>query len=1519
MNLDQLIADLLADAVRDANQAGAVGVIVEVPQLRAASAVPALKRLVDDGHDLRIAFLLIGADEAGEQAGLEDAIFDTSVERAEEWRNERGLEATVVVVATGDEARLSSLRDFLAITPATLKQRLADRARDRFGSLNEVQAEWWEILGNDALISLTELATYYLALDGRPQLDIVDQSTAELPLVGLLPDPELLNNRKQITRRLATNRDVLQRLQTLSDTDRKLIQKNIAKESDAAAKAGLQAGFRRVQQLRRGTGSPSLTESQLLLGLRKQDSAGGGSSSTKKAKVPTVAEAAATAVVDGTDDALDGVLEELDTQLGELDESTLKPVRIGLSAPAEEGQTPAEIQVQARTDLVSLMARLVGDDAFGGHVRGNGDGVEEVIRRFAGDADVQRVWDLGLVREVLGVSENPAISDVSTKLEAYVQARKALLPKLRSLAVAPLLVAGAPAPRQQLLDVVSAYSDLLEAIDANHQGLLDEFGGDVDALIGDILKLDTVVLETEKRTLALLTPVHPLYVWHFAEFCRVVNEQRDRLSERDHDLVKGVAAEDLPNFLSSLSLPAITGPSATVLPFIGRVGPVPYFASVSERNASPDGVGTAERLLRAYVEVFPPAAEGLRLTVLDAPDPSPYLLMLADLADDGVVRGANLLALRHPQSKIGTELGLDADDEERVAARFRAPSQSRRFTYEIADVPEHRMLPPEAPTAHVFIAIDQTEGTARRLRELDQPLQPLVAARKLQYRPVGHRVELEAAHGGPFASYYRVAQRIGTSLGANDWDRHQSDALVKRLRDASRHAHWFVLTDRRVDRDLDLDLLRIYTGRDGDRDVVAFARFADPFRRALREVASQYNVAIDDHQLDALLNELTQLLDAGVLWLRTTQEGVVNHNAVKGVLGTLIVSRWWRDSTPDGHRRVVISLDDPAARRWLHLSDDPRRADLLGLDLGPNGLEVAAIEVKAVEAANAEYRIQDGRIDGDAVGQVLSTRALLLDVFGQGPGADLVTSPARRELLRANAYRELTKGRYDADERKAWVEAIEAALSREVEVEVTAHLVDVRIGANPATLPAPAAGLADADVPVFVTVLNERAVEELTPPSPPAPETAIDPQPTGDPTPQAHQSQTPVAAEPDSEDRSQPTAETEPSQRQPEAGPGAAAHPDTANPSPGRPIALLGTGEVAYGETERIVFDPEKPDDELPNSHISITGETGSGKTQATKGILRDLAKGHGLPTLILDFKDDYSAPDYTAAEGFRVLDAAYGGLPFNPLEPAVDVASGRVNPMGHIHQIGEILKRVYRLGDQQTFHLREAIKASFDQVGHKTSAHVPADDAQWPSMDDVRPILVQGGHDALLGRLSPIFDLGLFSEPGETTLSDLLDGQVVIRLSQLPGDQVKNAVAEFLLLALYNHLIRQAQPRKLTRLLVLDEAWRVTNSERLEPLMRESRAFGLGIIVATQYPNDLSDAVAGATATRLFFSQSLSDPIKAIQATLVGKNTGTEAERVASDVRGMSKLTCLLQNQQYRPYRRVGVHPYWRRVGAAG
>ena len=128
----------------------------------------------------------------------------------------------------------------------------------------------------------------------------------------------------------------------------------------------------------------------------------------------------------------------------------------------------------------------------------------------------------------------------------------------------------------------------------------------------------------------------------------------------------------------------------------------------------------------------------------------------------------------------------------------------------------------------------------------------------------------------------------------------------------------------------------------------------------------------------------------------------------------------------------------------------------------------------------------------------------------------------------------------------------------------------------------------------------------------------------------------------------------------------------------------------------------------------------------------------------------------------------------------------------------------------------------------------------------------------------------------------------------------------------------RKLWANRLGRLLILDEAWRVVASPFLTPLMREGRAFGLGVVVASQFPRDLPEAVRGSTATRLFFSQGQVEQIREIQRTIVGKTSGPEAEHVVGVVRSLTPLSCVMHSTQYTPFVRVTITPYFRRRGTA-
>jgi len=329
---------------------------------------------------------------------------------------------------------------------------------------------------------------------------------------------------------------------------------------------------------------------------------------------------------------------------------------------------------------------------------------------------------------------------------------------------------------------------------------------------------------------------------------------------------------------------------------------------------------------------------------------------------------------------------------------------------------------------------------------------------------------------------------------------------------------------------------------------------------------------------------------------------------------------------------------------------------------------------------------------------------------------------------------------------------------------------------------------------------------------------------------------------------------------------------------------LLGTSPGLYGKPREVWFDPNLPGQTLPNPHVSITGETGSGKTQATKAVVSELRR-QDIPALILDFKDDYSNESFVTAEGFQLYDASFTSLPLNPLVPAIDKRQDLINPSQHVYQVADIVKRIYRLGDQQAFRLREAIKRAYERAGISLRPGPLPVGKSFPAFELVRSELLDDrANEPLLGRLSPIFDLGLFAGDAEqSNFEEFLDASAVVRLGQLPSDEVKNSVAEFFLMALYNHLIRKPQSHALGRLLILDEAWRVVESPFLTPLMREGRAFGLGVVIASQFPRDLPESVRGSTATRLFFSQGQVEQIREIQRTIVGKTSGPEAEHVAS------------------------------------
>jgi len=89
----QVLSELISEAVRP--HAGAVGVIVrDVLSPDPTVLIQRLKAMHDETAfpALRIAYLQPGGQDAAREVGVADDMFNTEVEQAERWRNERDLD-----------------------------------------------------------------------------------------------------------------------------------------------------------------------------------------------------------------------------------------------------------------------------------------------------------------------------------------------------------------------------------------------------------------------------------------------------------------------------------------------------------------------------------------------------------------------------------------------------------------------------------------------------------------------------------------------------------------------------------------------------------------------------------------------------------------------------------------------------------------------------------------------------------------------------------------------------------------------------------------------------------------------------------------------------------------------------------------------------------------------------------------------------------------------------------------------------------------------------------------------------------------------------------------------------------------------------------------------------------------------------------------------------------------------------------------------------------------------------------
>lgn len=340
---------------------------------------------------------------------------------------------------------------------------------------------------------------------------------------------------------------------------------------------------------------------------------------------------------------------------------------------------------------------------------------------------------------------------------------------------------------------------------------------------------------------------------------------------------------------------------------------------------------------------------------------------------------------------------------------------------------------------------------------------------------------------------------------------------------------------------------------------------------------------------------------------------------------------------------------------------------------------------------------------------------------------------------------------------------------------------------------------------------------------------------------------------------------------------------------------LLGVDDVRHS----VYLDPQSPIDPLDNLNLMVSGSSGTGKTQLLKYLICKIRE-QGKNVFILDFKNDFASDNVFAERAsLKRCFISFDGLPFNPLiaYPVKHPDTGEllVQIGQHISGITSVLKRTYGLGAQQQIAVKNAIGDAFSSMGIPTTGTSKFNPSmEFPDMGNVGKILKDSNPNAY-NRLDPIFTLDLFRKSyRKESFHSLVNCSMILDLSQIPSDEIKNTLAEFIVLSAHSYYNTQVHSGIIRQVLIFDEAHRVLGSDFMTKLVRECRAYGVGTILSSQYPTDFSGEISSAMATKILHGNGRdADKVREI-VRLIGCS-GREA-----DVSSLDRFQAFVDNRHY-------------------
>ncbi len=279
----------------------------------------------------------------------------------------------------------------------------------------------------------------------------------------------------------------------------------------------------------------------------------------------------------------------------------------------------------------------------------------------------------------------------------------------------------------------------------------------------------------------------------------------------------------------------------------------------------------------------------------------------------------------------------------------------------------------------------------------------------------------------------------------------------------------------------------------------------------------------------------------------------------------------------------------------------------------------------------------------------------------------------------------------------------------------------------------------------------------------------------------------------------------------------------------------------------------------LTNPHIAVVGITGAGKSYFVKTLLIRASYVWNTNAVIIDWAGEYKA--WVNQSGGVVVSLGKGSF-LNIMD-----LSG-MKPLDRTKQIMTALEILTDIGEypEQRRITEEAIEQAYTNSGFIVYEKAP-EGKEAPTLKDVISLLQEklqeGTYEYPAELENAIYRLRQFAREGEDYFArkstiDLgkltSSGLVDIDLSTLPDERFRALAALFILQSLKERMRSEgwSETKGLKAMVVLDEAWKIASDERSDAIMivREGRKYQFGLIVASQNPTDINEAIFSNVGT---------------------------------------------------------------------